>query len=91
LDELQRRLLEPPPCLPHCADVSRLELAATPDQLRLIMQMHAQVDTAIPLPATQDTWRPVRITVDNEPAKSLSRDNRGALWMVLPKGFIRSK
>jgi hypothetical protein len=52
LDELQRRLLEPPACLPHCADVSRLELAATPDQLRLIMQMHAQVDTAIPLPAT---------------------------------------
>jgi hypothetical protein len=91
LDELQRRLLEPPPCLPHCADVSRLELAATPDQLRLIMQMHAQVDTAIPLPATQETWRPVRITVDNEPAKSLARDNRGALWMVLPQGVHQVK
>ena len=91
LDELQRRLLEPPPCLPHCADVSRLELAATPDQLRLIMQMHAQVDTAIPLPATLETWRPNRIILDNEPVKSLSRDERGTLWMVLPQGVHQVK
>ena len=86
LDELQRRLLEPPACLPRCADVSRLELAATPDQLRLIMQIHAQVETAIPLPATLDTWRPNRIILDNQPVKSLSRDDRGTLWMVLPQG-----
>jgi hypothetical protein len=91
LDELQRRLLEPAPCLPHCADVSRLELAATPDQLRLIMQMHAQVDTAIPLPATLETWRPNRIMLDNQPVKSLSRDDRGNLWMVLPKGVHQVK
>ena len=86
LDELQRRLLEPAPCLPHCADVSRLELAATPDQLRLIMQMHAQVDTAIPLPATLETWRPNRVMLDNQTVKSLSRDDQGTLWMVLPRG-----
>lgn len=91
LDELQRRLLEPAPCLPHCADISRLELAATPDQLRLIMQMHAQVDTAIPLPATLETWRPNRITLDNQSVKSLSRDDRGTLWMVLPKGVHQVK
>ena len=91
LDELQQRLLEPPPCLPHCADVSRLELAATPDQLRLIMQMHAQVDTAIPLPATLETWRPNRVILDNEPVKSLSRDDRGTLWMVLPQGVHQVK
>jgi hypothetical protein len=91
LDELRRRLLEPPACLPHCADVSRLELAATPDQLRLIMQMHAQVDTAIPLPAALDTWRPNRISLDNQPVKSLSRDDRGTLWMVLPKGVHQVK
>ena len=91
LEELQRRLLEPPPCLPHCADVSRLELAATPDQLRLIMQVHAQVDTAIPLPVTLETWRPNRLTLDNEPVKSLARDDRGNLWMVLPQGVHQIK
>ncbi len=91
LDELQRRLLEPSPCLPHCADVSRLELAATPDQLRLILHMHAQVETAIPLPATLETWRPNRILLDNGPVRSLSRDDRGTLWMVLPQGVHQVK
>ena len=91
LDELQRRLLEPPACLPHCADVNRLELAATPDELRLIMQVHAQTDTAIPLPAALDTWRPNRLVLNNEPVKSIARDDRGTLWMVLPRGVHQVK
>jgi hypothetical protein len=91
LDELERRLLAAPPCLPQCADVSRLELAATPDQLRLIMQVHAQAETVIPLPATLETWRPDRITLDNEPVESLARDERGAMWMVLPEGVHQVK
>ena len=91
LDELQRRLLEPPPCHPHCADVSRLELAATPDQLRVILQAHALVDTAIPLPITLETWRPNQLMLDNEPVNRLARDDRGNLWMVLPQGVHRIK
>jgi hypothetical protein len=91
LDELQRRLHEPPPCLPRCADVSRLELTATPDQLRLIMQVHAQTESAIPLPATLETWHPDRIVLDNEPVESLARDDRGTLWMVLPQGVHQLK
>ena len=91
LEELKRRLLEPPACLPHCADVSRLELAATPDQLRLIMRMHASVDTAVPLPATLESWRPNRILLDNQPVKHLARDKRGGLWMVVPQGVHQVK
>lgn len=91
LDELRERLLEPPVCLPHCADMSRLELTATPDELRLIMLMHAQVDTAVPLPVTQETWRPNRLMLDNEPVERLARDERGNLWMVLPRGVHQVK
>jgi hypothetical protein len=91
LEELQKRLLAPAPCLPHCADVSRLEMAATPDQLRLIMQVHTQTDTAIPLPVTLESWRPSQLTLDNEPAGSLARDDRGNLWMVMPRGVHRIK
>ena len=92
LDEFQQRLLEPAPCYPHCADVSRLELAATPDQLRLILQAHAIIDTAIPLPITMDTWRPSQVMLDNEMAgSSLARDDQGNLWMVLPQGVHRIK
>jgi hypothetical protein len=91
LDELQRRLLEPPPCMPACADLSRLELSITPDELQLIMQAHAQVDTAIPLPETAQTWRPNRMMLDNDPVKHLARDDHGNLWMVLPRGVHKVK
>ena len=91
LDELQRRLLEPPVCLPHCADVSRLELAATPDQIRLILQVHALTETAIPLPAGQEAWNPSRIVLDGAPAESLARDDRGVLWTVMPEGVHEIK
>lgn len=91
LDELQRRLLEPPVCLPHCADVSRLELAATPDQIRLILRVHALTETAIPLPAGQEAWNPTRIVLDGAPVESLARDERGTLWTVMPEGVHEIK
>jgi hypothetical protein len=91
LDELQRRLLEPPVCLPHCADVSRLELAATPDQIRLILQVHSLTESAIPLPAGQEAWNPSRIVLDGAPVVSLARDEQGTLWTVLPKGVHEIK
>lgn len=91
LDELRQRLLEPPPCHPTCADVSRLELAATPDQLRLILQAHALCETAIPLPISQDTWRPNQIMLNNASAGTLVRDEQGHLWILLPKGVHRIK
>ena len=91
LDELRQRLLEPPPCHPTCADISRLEIAATPDQLRLILQAHALCDTAIPLPITQDTWRPNQIVLNNTEAGILTRDSQGHLWIFLPKGVHRIK
>lgn len=91
LDDLLQRLTEPPPCLPDCADISRLEVTTTPDQLRMTMTAHAQIETAIPLPATLETWRPNRITMNNEPVRQLARDAHGTLWMVLPKGVHRIK
>ncbi len=91
LDELRERLSEPTPCQPTCADISRLELAATPDQLRLILQANALCDTAIPLPIAQDTWRPNQISLNNEAPGTLVRDDQGHLWMALPKGVHRIK
>lgn len=91
LDELRQRLVEPPACLPHCADISRLEMTTTPDQLRLLMQAHAQVDAAIPLPTTSDSWRPAQLMVDNAPARSLTRDGKGNLWLVVPQGVHQIK
>ncbi|PIE67372.1 MAG: hypothetical protein CSA23_04625 [Deltaproteobacteria bacterium] len=91
LDELQQRLLEPPACLPNCADISRLELAAMPDQLRLIMQVHALADTAIPLPVLRGAWSPADVMIDCKPVSSLLRDGKGMLWTVVPEGVHQLK
>jgi len=91
LDQLQRRLLAAPDCLPACADISRLELAVTPDQIRLILQIHVLAETAIPLPAGRQSWIPDRIVLNNEPVKSFARDDRGMLWMVVPEGVHQLK
>ena len=91
LEDLQQRLTQPPPCFPRCADVSRLELAATPDEIRLILQAHAEIDTAIPLPVAAGAWRPTRVLIDNTAVDSLSRDAQGGLWMVLPQGVHQVK
>ncbi len=91
LDELRQRLTEPPPCFPRCADISRMELAATPDQIRLILQVHAEVDTAVPLPVSPGDWRPGRLLLDSTAVDSLSRDKQGHLWMVVPQGVHQVK
>ena len=87
LEELKQRLLEPLRCLPHCADVDRLELTATEDQLSLVLTVHAIAETAVPLPATMETWRPRRVAMKETPGKSIARDRKGTLWMVVPKGI----
>ena len=91
LDELRDRLFEPPRCLPRCAEISRLELAATPDQLRMILEAHGQADSAIPLPVSGRFWQPARVLLNNAPADTLTRDTRGNLWMLLPQGVHEVK
>ncbi|MBE9561843.1 MAG: hypothetical protein IMF12_03120, partial [Proteobacteria bacterium] len=50
LDELRKRLSEPPKCLPYCASLPRLSLELQPAQLNIRMELHSLTNTAIPLP-----------------------------------------
>jgi hypothetical protein len=87
LKELQSRLLEPPECLPDCAQVSRLRLNADPGTLRLRMEVHVLEDVAVPLPATASQWLPQTVLVDGKPVNALSRSRDGVLWVSLNKGI----
>lgn len=87
LQELQGRLLKKPDCLPHCADVPRMDLNITPHNLRILLDVHAAVETAIPLPGTAKSWLPEKVFLDDHPAKGLSRDPEGSLWMLVPQGL----
>ncbi len=86
LDQLRDKLLAPPDCLPHCAEIARLKLNAAPEVLQLRLEAHADTDTAIPLPGGTQQWRPERVTVDGARARGLSRDAAGNLWVQLARG-----
>jgi hypothetical protein len=86
LKELRNRLLQKPDCLPNCADSSKLELIATVDYLRLMWQVHAAEETAVPLPGSVDLWLPQQVLIDGAPAKGLARDAEGRLWAVVARG-----
>ncbi len=89
LKELQKRLLKPPDCLPHCAVIPKMDLKITPDDLRILLEIHAAVDTSVPLPGNLRIWQPIQILLDEKPAKGLFRDTSGHLWLYCPSGIHR--
>jgi len=89
LQQLQERFLKKPDCLPNCADIPNMALTASSDSLRILLQVHAAVDTAIPLPGASNLWQPKQVLLDSEPAQGLVRDNDGSLWIFVPEGLHR--
>jgi hypothetical protein len=87
LETLKERLLEPPDCLPYCADISRLEVAVSDDALRVMLKVHAAERTAIPLPVNRKSWTPEQVLLDNAPISAMARDKNGGLWAVIPSGL----
>ncbi|HPQ27652.1 MAG TPA: hypothetical protein PLQ82_04175 [Desulfobacteraceae bacterium] len=87
LEELQKRMLEPPDCLPYCADFLDMDLQAKEDGLRILLKVHAAVQNAVPLPAKSETWFPSVVLIDRGNAEGLYKDSEGVLWALVPKGI----
>ncbi|RJQ68958.1 MAG: hypothetical protein C4519_22360 [Desulfobacteraceae bacterium] len=87
LEELRQRLLEKPDCLPHCADISRMEVAAIDDAVQVMLKIHCAERTAVPLPVSRKSWTPGQILMDNAPIGGLTRDDSGQLWALVPSGL----
>lgn len=87
LDQLRDRLIEAPKCLPECATSPRMRLEAAGSALRLVLEVHAAAEVALPLPGSAEHWLPTSVAVDGAPAnKGLSRGTDGTLWVALPPG-----
>jgi hypothetical protein len=86
LQQLEQRLTVPPACLPHCADIQRLQLELDDTHLIARLQAHALERTAIPLPLDLDQQTPVEVLLNNTPATSLARDAQGLLWIQIEAG-----
>jgi len=88
LEELRNRLLEPPDCLPGCAQIPQMKLALTEKELSLSLQIYARQSLAVPLPADYEQWFPQQVWVDGEPAPGLYRSGN-SLWLHLAEGEHR--
>lgn len=85
LDELKQKLSAAATCLPHCADIARLSLQVGGAQLRLLLDVNAAVDTALPMPGGDRQWLPQQAQLDQKPAM-MQRDDSGQLWLLIPRG-----
>jgi hypothetical protein len=86
MQDLQARLLEPPDCVPRCAEVPRLALETADGQLRLRLEVVALAEVAVPLPGVASHWLPTEVLVDGHAASALSRDGSGGLWAHVGRG-----
>jgi hypothetical protein len=86
LEQLKTRLLQAPQCLPNCAQIADMQLLVKPELLRIELQLHAQQDLAVPLPAQLEQWFPEQVSVDGGEAQALIRQDDGSLWLVVTQG-----
>jgi hypothetical protein len=86
LEQLKTRLLQAPQCLPNCAQIADMQLSVKPESLRIELQLHAQQDLAVPLPAKLEQWFPEQVSVDGGEAQALIRQDDGSLWLVVAAG-----
>jgi hypothetical protein len=86
LEQLKARLLEPPKCLPSCAQIPSMTVNIKPDSMQIQLAIHAQEAVAVPLPAQLQQWFPEQISVDGQVAQTLIRQDDGSLWLSLHAG-----
>jgi hypothetical protein len=93
LDELETRLTMPDNCFPHCADIpeARIVVGAPTENgerscpVKIMLEIHAAVKTAVPLPSGGDTWRPVSQMLDGVPHTAMV-NQKHHLWTWIPQG-----
>ncbi|MFN7976188.1 MAG: hypothetical protein U0166_28295 [Acidobacteriota bacterium] len=86
LEQLKSRLVDPPQCFPSCATAGRLLIELNGGVLTARIELHAEADTAVPLPGDGKAWLPAQVILDGQPANGLLLTDQGQLWMALPQG-----
>lgn len=86
LEALKSRLLEPPDCLPSCADIPNMRLRANGNELDLELTVDASEEVALPVPGGAGAWSPGAVTLDGEPFDGLRREEDGTFLLVVKPG-----
>lgn len=84
LQTLQKRLLEPADCYPHCAEIQDASLMLRGDRLTCDLVIHAVEDVGVPLPGKLPGWSPIRVELDGRDTITLKHQDY--LWVLVPPG-----
>jgi len=87
LQQLEQRLLEPPDCVPRCAEIASATVDVGPGVVEMRLSIHALEDVAIPLPGSATGWRATAVLVDGSSGAHVIRAANGALWLRVSPGL----
>ncbi len=86
LRQLEQRLLEPPDCVPRCAEIASANVQVNGDAISMNLSVHALENVAIPLPGSAQGWRPNAVLVDGAANARVIRANNGTYWLYVAPG-----
>jgi hypothetical protein len=86
LNDLRARLLEPPTCLPACAEIARARLELSDEALSLRLDVLAAEAVAVPIPGAAGQWLPSDVSIDGDIADDRLQRRGTQLWLAIPKG-----
>jgi len=89
LQQLEQRLLEPPACMPRCAEIAAADVSVGADTISMELDVHAMEDVAIPLPGSVQGWRPDAVLVDGAGSARVLRMTDGSFWLYTRPGRHR--
>lgn len=85
LEELKARLTRAPECIPECAEISRMQIDATENQLTIRANVALAAKVALPIPSSMGKWMPRTVMVNGVIAKEMQMEE-GSLWLQLSPG-----
>jgi hypothetical protein len=86
LRQLEQRLLEPPDCVPRCAELVFADVDVGASAISMRLEIHAMDDVAIPLPGSPDGWRPEVVLLDGAANARVLRAGDNLLWLQVSAG-----
>ena len=87
LQQLEQRLLEPPDCVPRCAEIVAADVDIGGETIAIALTVHAHEDVALPLPGSLRGWYPQATAVDGSNDVRVFRDAGMRLWMYVTPGI----
>jgi hypothetical protein len=85
LDLLRQRLTETPDVYPNAAEIPRVDLQLRGNVIEFETEIHAAIETAVPLPGHLPDWSPLTVSMDGDQEMIVARRD-GYLWALVPAG-----